>query len=170
MRKILLKNFIFIFFIFLTFCKSFAEVIEVRNDEKNFGEWKVYCEIDDMMSYSHCKIASKFFDNSSVITLQPFAKFANHFFIIIPQVNFNSFVKIRVDQNDLILSKNITNKDFGLIPLDDQQKNLLFTQMKTGDFLFLRFNVRGNQKEITAKINLKDFREALEYYNLKASK
>ena len=42
--------------------------------------------------------------------------------------------------------------------------------MKTGDFLFLRFNVRGNQKEITAKINLKDFREALEYYNLKASK
>lgn len=147
-----------------------AEVIDVRNDEKSFGEWKVYCEIDDMMSYSHCKIASKFFDNSSVITLQPVAKYANQFFIVIPQITINSFVKIRVDQNDLILSKNLTNKDFGLIPLDDQQKNLLFLQMKTGDFLFLRFNVRGQQKEITAKINLEDFRNALGYYDIKASK
>ena len=29
--------------------------------------------------------------------------------------------------------------------------------MKTGDYLFLRFNVRGQSKEITAKINLHDF-------------
>ena len=42
--------------------------------------------------------------------------------------------------------------------------------MKTGDFLFLRFNVRGQQKEITAKINLEDFRNALGYYDIKASK
>ena len=70
----------------------------------------------------------------------------------------------------MILSKNLTNKDFGLIPLDDQQKNILFLQMKTGDYLFLRFNVRGQTKEITAKINLHDFRNALDYYNIKASK
>ncbi len=154
----------------MLFSSAKSEVIDVRNEEKAFGEWKVYCEIDDMMSYSHCKIASKFFDNSSVITLQPFAKYANQFFVIIPQIAFNSFVKIRVDQNDLILSKNITNKDFGLIALDDLQKNNLFLQMKTGDYLFLRFNVRGQQKEITAKINLQDFRNALGYYDLKASK
>jgi hypothetical protein len=166
-----MKNFLLKTIIILLFSSPiFAEVIDVRNEEKIFGDWRVYCEIDDMMSYSHCKIAIKFFDNSSVITLQPFGKFANQFFIIIPQINLNSFVKIRVDQNDLILSKNLTNKDFGLIPLDDQQKNILFLQMKTGDYLFLRFNVRGQTKEITAKINLFDFRNALDYYNIKASK
>lgn len=158
------------FFIFFTFANANSEVIDVKNEEKNFGEWKVICEIDDMMSYAHCKIASKFFDNSSVITLQPFAKFANQFFIIIPQITHGSFVKIRVDQNDLILSKNISAKDFGLIPLEDFQKNNLFLQMKTGDFLFLRFNIKGQQKEITTKINLQDFRDALEYYNNRASK
>ena len=42
--------------------------------------------------------------------------------------------------------------------------------MKTGDFLFLRFNIKGQQKEITTKINLQDFRDALDYYNHKASK
>ena len=120
-----MKNFLLKTILILLFSSPiFAEVIDVRNEEKIFGDWRVYCEIDDMMSYSHCKIASKFFDNSSVITLQPFAKFANQFFIIIPQISLNSFVKIRVDQNDLILSKNLTNKDFGLIPLDDQQKNI----------------------------------------------
>ena len=116
------------FFIFLTFVNANSEVIDVKNEEKNFGEWKVICEIDDMMSYAHCKIASKFFDNSSVITLQPFAKFANQFFIIIPQITHGSFVKIRVDQNDLILSKNISAKDFGLIPLEDFQKNNLLNK------------------------------------------
>ena len=166
MNKILVSFLLFFYFIF----NANAEVIDVRNEEKNFGEWKVICEIDDMMSYAHCKIATKFFDNSSVITLQPFAKFANQFFIIIPQISLGSFVKIRVDQNDLILSKNISTKEFGLIPLDDLQKNNLFLQMKTGDFLFLRFNIKGQQKEITAKINLQDFRDALEYYNNKASK
>jgi len=158
------------FFIFYFTVNANSEVIDVKNEEKNFGEWKVICEIDDMMSYAHCKIASKFFDNSSVITLQPFAKFANQFFIIIPNIAHGSFVKIRVDQNDLILSKNISAKDFGLIPLEDSQKNNLFLQMKTGDFLFLRFNIKGQQKEITTKINLQDFRDALEYYNHRASK
>lgn len=167
-----MKNFFLkiLFFFLILPSSNYAEVIDVRNEEKAFGEWKIYCEIDEMMGYSHCKIASKFFDNSSVITLQPFAKFANQFFIIIPQISLGSFVKIRVDQNDLILSKNLTNKDFGLIPLDDQQKNMLFLQMKTGDYLFLRFNIRNQPKEITARINLQDFRNALDYYSVKTSK
>ena len=80
-----------------------AEIIELRNEEKTFGDWKVYCEIDDMMSSAHCKIASKFYDNSSVISLQPTNHFANEFFIIIPKIKLGSFVKIRVDKNDLIL-------------------------------------------------------------------
>lgn len=144
---------------------SKAEIIDVQNEEKVFGEWKVFCETDVMMSISHCKIASKFYENTAVISIEPTLKFLNQLFIAIPQVTVGSFVKIRVDKNDLILSPNVTNKDFGLILLDERQKNLLYTQMKTGDFLFLRFNVRNSEKEITAKINLRDFRNALGYYH-----
>ncbi len=147
-----------------------AEIIDIRNEEKNFGEWKVFCEADDMMNIAHCKIATKFYDNSSVITIQPTVKFANQFFIIIPQIQVGSFVKIRVDQNDILLSKSISSKDFGLINLSDEQKNMLFLQMKNGDFMFLRFSVHGSDKEITAKLSLKDFRSALSYYNSRVSK
>ncbi len=147
-----------------------AEIIDIRNEEKTFGEWKVFCEADDMMNIAHCKIATKFYDNSSVITIQPTAKFANQFFIIIPQIQIGSFVKIRIDQNDIMLSKSMTNKDFGLINLSDEQKNMLFLQMKNGDFMFLRFSVRGSDKELTIKLNLKDFRNALSYYNSRVSK
>jgi len=161
-------NLLFLTTIFLfTFDKKIvkAEIIEPRNEEKSFGDWKVYCEIDDMMSTAHCKIASKFYDNSSVISLQPTNHFANQFFIIIPKIKLGSFAKIRVDKNDLILSKNITNKDFGLLNIDNAEKNNLFNQMKNGEYLFLRFNINDSEKEITVKLNLEDFIKALDYYN-----
>ncbi len=160
MKKIL-------FTLFLTaFCfNTRAEVIDLRNEEKIFGDWKVFCETDEMMAMSHCKIAAKFYDNASAITIQPIAKSTNQFFIIIPQVQISSFVQIRVDQNELILSRNVTDRDFGLVPLEDAQKNSLFTQMKNGEFLFLRFSVRDSEKDITVKLSLRDFRSALSYLN-----
>lgn len=170
MKKILFALFLLTIFDLTSFNRAAAEIIDVQNEEKAFGDWRVFCETDAMMSISHCKIASKFFDSSSVISTQPATKFINQFFIVIPQIRVGSFVKIRVDQNDLILSKNIGTRDFGLIPLDDVQKNMLFLQMKNGDFLFLRFSVRDSEKEITVKLNLKDFRNALNYYNGRASK
>jgi hypothetical protein len=36
--------------------------------------------------------------------------------------------------------------------------------------LYLRFSVRDLEQEVTVKINLKDFRSALSYYNSRASK
>lgn len=142
-----------------------AEMIEIEKNVEKFGDWKVYCETDIMMDVSHCKIASKFFDDSSVITLEPTAKFFNQIFIVIPQARNGSFVKIRIDQNDLILSDNIKAKNFGLVRLDDTKKNYLYSQMKEGDFLFFRFKVRSSDKEVTTKMNLKNFRKALDYYN-----
>ena len=65
---------------------------------------------------------------------------------------------------DLILSQNASQKEFGLVPISAQQKNILYSQMKNGEYLFLRFNVGDSEKEITAKLNLKDFTKALEYY------
>ncbi len=170
MKKKLFGFFLATVFLLTSVNPVHSEIIDIQNEEKTFGDWKVFCEIDAMMGIAHCKVASKFYDNSSVITIEPTIKFLNQLFVIIPQAQVGSFVKLRVDRNDLILSRNLGIKDFGLIPLDDEQKNSLYRQMKNGDFLFLRFSVRGSDKEITAKINLKDFRDALSYYNSRVSK
>jgi len=144
---------------------SRSEIIDIRSEEKSFGEWKVFCEIDDMMSNAHCKIATKFFDKASAITIQPTLKSASQFFMIIPQIEAGGFVAARIDKNDLILSSNVAKKDFGLIPLSNTQKDLIFTQMKDGNFLFLRFKIQNLEKEVTVKLNLNDFRNALKHYN-----
>lgn len=173
MKKI--KIFATIFFL-ISFCEianfnqAKAETIDIQKEENVFGDWKVYCETDVMMNNSHCKIAAKFFDNTSVITIEPTIKFFNQLFIVIPQIKSATFVKIRVDKGDLILSQNINDNDFGLIRLEDNRKNDLYRQMKNGDFLFFRFNVKNSDKEITIKLSLKDFRNALNYYNSMVSK
>ncbi len=149
----------------LTIFEASAEIIDIQKEEKLFGDWKTFCEIDAMMDTAHCKIAAKFFENTAVVTIEPTAKFSNQLLIVIPQVKLGTFVKIRIDQNNLILSNNVSNRDFGLVSLTEEQKITIFNQMKNGDFLFLRFNIRDSDKEITAKINLKDFRNALNYYN-----
>ena len=169
-----MKKFLSIFFLLVFFeLGSFgaqAEIIDVRNEEKTFGEWKVFCEVDDMMGISHCTLASKFFQNTAVITIEPTLKFLSQLYIVVPQVKVGSFMQIRIDRNDLILSKNIGPKDFGLIPLEDVQKNMIYREMKSGDFLYLRFNIRDSENEVTAKISLKDFRSALTYFNSRLSK
>ncbi len=158
------------FFLLVFFNQARGEIIDLQKEEKKFGDWKVYCETDVMMDNSHCKIASKFFDNSSVITIEPASKFFNQFLIVLPKIKLGYFVALRVDKNDLFFSDNSKANDFGLIKLDDEKKMAIYSQMKTGDFLFLRFSVRGSEKEITSKINLKDFRSALNYYTSRVSK
>ncbi len=165
MKKNLFRIFLTLVFFASNPNFSSAEIIDIRNEEKTFGDWKVFCETDEMMGISHCKIAAKFYDNASAFTIQPLTRSTTQIFVIIPQVQIGSFVKLRIDQADLILSKNTSERDFGMIPLDDEQKNSIYSQMKSGEFLFLRFSVRNSEKEITAKLNLRDFRNALNYLN-----
>jgi invasion protein IalB len=146
-----------------------AKLIDLRSEEKTFGDWKVFCEIDDMLNIAHCEIASKFYKNTAVITIQATRKFANQFFVIIPQIEIGTFVTMRIDQNDVLLSANVRKKNFGLMPFSERQKNMMFSQMKSGNFLFLRFTPVKSVKEITARLSLKDFRRALSYYNKKTS-
>lgn len=170
MRKFERKILISIFSLVLFFAPNIqAEIIGLQKDEKKFGEWKVFCETDVMMGNSHCRIGMKFFDNASAVTIEPSGKASfNQFFITIPKIKLGGFLQIRVDQNDLIFSKVVKEADFGLISIDDDQKNTLFSQIKNGDFLFFRFNIRDSDKEITAKINLNDFRNALAYCHQRA--
>lgn len=165
MRRILFTIFLTLLCFNANLKSSLAEIIDVRNEEKTFGDWRVFCEVDEMMGISHCKIAAKFYDNASAITIEPLTKATTQLFVIIPQAQIGNFVKARIDQNDLVLSENISDRDFGMIPFNDAQKNSLYTQMKSGELLFLRFSVRNSEKEITAKLSLRDFRAALSYLN-----
>lgn len=147
-----------------------AEVIDIEKEEKKFGDWNVYCDTDVMMDNSHCKIAARFFDGRSAITIEPIANSFNQLLIVIPQIKIGSFVKLRVDKNDLILSGIIRSSNFGLITLGRKPKRIIYNQIKNGDFLFFRFNVKDSEKEVTIKINLKTFRKALKYYNSRVSR
>lgn len=154
-----------ILLLFSTICK--AEIIEIQKEEKQFGDWQVLCEIDLMMNISDCKIASKFYSQTSVITIDPSSKISGQVMLIIPQIKIGSLVQLRVDTNDLIFSNNVDNSDFGMIPLSREQKFSLVKQIEKGDFLFIRFAIRGEEQEITARIDLKDFRKAISYYQNK---
>ncbi|MES2676766.1 MAG: hypothetical protein V4612_00430 [Pseudomonadota bacterium] len=149
--------------------QSHAEVIGVQKDEKTFGEWRLICENDVMIDVSYCKIASKFFSNQAVISLEPSLKMMNQMIMVIPNLKLGETVKIRIDKNDIIFSNPVKKDDFGLVSLSPRQKQLILSQMKKGDFLFIRFNIKASEKEITVGLNLKDFRDSVSYYNSKFS-
>ncbi len=167
-----MKKIFFVFYLsfFIQNFNAQAEIINLQKEEKKFGDWKVFCEIDTMMDVAHCKIGTKFYDGASSITIEPSLKSFSQFFIVVPKIKNGDFLQIKIGQHDLILSKIVEEKDFGLVVIEEEQKQKLFSQMKNSDFLFLRFNVRDSQKEVTAKINLSDFKNALNYCKQRGSK
>lgn len=148
---------------------SQAEVIDIKNEEKIFGDWKVFCETDVMMDISNCKVAAKFYENLAVINVEPGPKFINKLFIVIPQLVPGSVVKLRVTGYDIIVSNPVQANDFGLIVLTNQQKADLYRQMRKGKDLFLRFTTYNSDKEITVRLSLTEFRNAMSYYNSKVN-
>lgn len=164
------KIFLIIFALILFSNQSFAEVIGTPKDEKNFGEWKLICENDVMVDLPYCKIASKFYEQQAVISLEPSLKFSNQMIMVIPNLKLGEVVQIRIDKNDVIFSNLVKKADFGLVSLSAKQKSIILSQMKKGDFLFIRFSITGLEKEVTVQLNLKDFREAVSFYNSKFSK
>lgn len=163
MKKIL--YFIILSLFLISSSNAKAEFIDAEDEVKDFGDWKSFCKKDVMMGAMDCKIASKFYENNAVMTIEPLKNSSAKLVIIIPQVRVGDPVFIRVDKNSLIESGPIKTKDFNLVPLQKEQKDLLYNQMVNGEFLFLRFNLSDTEKEITVKLNLKDFRNALAHTN-----
>lgn len=149
---------------------SFAEVIGTSKDEKTFGEWRLICENDVMVDVPYCKIASKFYQDQAAISLEPSLKMTNQMIMVIPNLKLAETVQIRIDKNDVIFSNPARKNDFGLVNLAPKQKSAILSQMKNGDFLFIRFNIKGSQKEVTVQLNLKDFRDAVAFYDSKFSR
>lgn len=117
-----------------------------------------------MVDATFCKIATKFYQNQATMILEPLSKMTNQMTLIIPNLQLGNAVKMRVDKNDVIFSKNAKKADFGLVHLGGGEKELLLRQMKGGDFLFIRFNINGLDQETTVKLNLADFKQAALYY------
>ena len=146
----------------------YSKIVEDQSSQQNFGEWSVYCQSDIMMDISNCKIANKFYPHNSLLSFEPKGSYPN-LLMIIPDIKPSSYVLIKVDKNNLIKSSIIKDANYGYINLTDYQQNLIYKQMKKGDFLFLRFKVKELNKAVTIKIDLKDFRDALRYYESKTS-
>jgi hypothetical protein len=166
MKKIFLTLIVLILFS----NQSSAEVIGLQKDEKTFGEWRLICENDVMIDIPYCKVASKFYQDQAAISIEPSLKFSNQMIMVIPDLKLTETIQIRVDKNDVIFSNPARKDDFGLVNLTPKQKSAILLQMKNGDFLFIRFNVRASEKEITVKLSLKDFRDAVSFYNSKYSR
>ena len=90
--------------------------------------------------------------------------------MVIPNLKLAETVQMRVDKNDVIFSSPVKKDDFGLVNLTPKQKSTLLLQMKKGDFLFIRFNIKASENEVTVQLNLKDFRDAVAFYNSKFSR
>jgi len=150
--------------------QSFAEMVNPQKDDKIFGEWRLICENDVMVDVPYCKVASNFYQDQAAISIEPSLKFSNQMIMVIPNLKLGENVQIRIDKNDIIFSKPVTKDDFGLVNLTSQRKFNILSQMKKGDFLFIRFNISTSEKEITVKLNLKDFRDAVSFYNSKYSR
>jgi hypothetical protein len=148
---------------------SFAEVIGAQKEERVFGEWKLLCENDVMVDVPYCQIASKFYQDQAAISLDASLKIIDQLVMVIPNLKLGETVKIRIDKNDVIFSNPTKKSDFGLVVLGSKQKFNILSQMKKGDFLFIRFNIASSEKEITVKLNLRDFRSAVSFYNSKFS-
>jgi len=159
MKKICLIIIITILFTNL----SFAEVIGLQTKDINFGEWRLICENDVMIDAPYCKIASKFYQNQAVISLELSSKLINQMIMIIPNLKLGKTVQIRIDKNDIIFASQTKKDDFGLVMLSPSQKSTILSQMKKGDFLFIRFNINESEKAITVQLNLANFRSAISH-------
>jgi len=171
MRKFIIT---FIFLLF-TFSNSFAEVIENKvQDERNFGPWQVLCREDVMMANTTCKAFSKFYNNLATVYIQPHNKVANQVVIIIPPVLENTEVKVRIDKNEIIKSRNLSKDNYGVVPFSSRDQKIMLQQIKNGKEFFIRFTIKGNEsdksEEVTVKISLAEFNNMLTFYDQKISK
>ena len=171
------KNILIILFVILyinTNKINSAEIIDnIKIEEKKFVDWDVTCNEDIMVDDVDCKIHSKFYNDTSSIYIQPNNKVANQVVIMIPSVIENTTVKFKVDKNPIINSDIIeTLPAYGVIPFSPNNQKLMFSQLKDGNELYIRFTVRdlkssGGIKEITVKISLIDMPKILTYYEVK---
>lgn len=144
-----------------------AERVDLERVNKQFGDWSVKCDKDLMMGTAKCEIIAYLSDGKGFIKVFPME--TPKVTITIPTAATETIAKLRVDRRPLLNSNLIKRNDFGAIVFTPEQLSKLFTQLKYGNYLYVRFyepdpNERGLYSEITERISLKGFLELLEFY------
>lgn len=146
---------------------SAAERVDLERVNRQFGDWSVKCDKDLMMGTAKCDIIAYLSDGKGFIKVFPTG--TPKITITIPTAAAETIAKLRVDRRQLLNSSLIKRNDFGVIMFTPEQLSRLFSQLKYGNYLYVRFyepdpNERGLYSEITERISLKGFLELLEFY------
>lgn len=163
------KSFLFLFLFVFGINFATAEIIDNQKvTNKEFGSWIVSCKEDVMLGENSCKLFTNILDGS-ILFVTP-NNTENKIVIISKEILNGDKIIFRVDKNNLIESELATDNRYNIVEMSVENKGQLLEQMKTGDNLYARLNIRDDSgkngmKQITARFNLADFSKALIYYN-----
>lgn len=168
-RTMNFKNFLFLFLFAVGINFATAEIIDNQKvTNKEFGSWVVSCKEDVMLNENSCKLFANILDESTLFVNPNNAR--NKIVIISKEILNGDKIIFRVDKNNLIESEIANDNRYNIVEMSIEDKGQLLEQMKTGNNLYARFNIRDDSnkngtKQITARFNLADFSKALIYYN-----
>lgn len=156
------------------FClSSWAEIIDSKKIiNKDFDVWRVSCEEDEMLGKMRCRL---FVEVTSDTTFFVIPNENNKILIISKDGYYGKSVFIKVDNNKLLASKSLSDLKYGAVEFSKTDLDLIFKQMQTGKFVYLRFYIKdkvsvNGYKEMTVKFSLNEFKNALDYYNKQIKK
>ncbi len=163
------KNFLLLFLFIFIVNTAPAEIIDNQKVvNKEFGSWTVSCREDLMLGENNCKLFANVLDGT-VIFVNPNNN-VNKIVTISKEISEGSNIMFRVDKNELFESDTARNNEYSIVEMDVEDKVKLLEQLKTGNNLYVRLNIKDESsdngtKQITARFNLADFSKAIIYYN-----
>lgn len=152
---------------------SLAEVIDSKKIiNKDFDVWRVSCEEDEMLSSIRCRLFVEI-TNDTTFFVTPNGN--NKILIISKDGYYDKSVFIKIDNNELLASKPLSDLKYGAVEFNKADPESIFKQMLTGRFVYLRFYIKdkvsiNGYKEMTVKFSLNEFKNALDYYNKQIKK
>ncbi len=156
------------------FClSSWAEIIDSKKIiNKDFDVWRVSCEEDEMLGKMRCRL---FVEVTGDTTFFVIPNENNKILIISKDGYYGKSVFVKVDNNKILASKSLSDLKYGAVEFSKTDLDLIFKQMQTGKFVYLRFYIKdkvsvNGYKEMTVKFSLNEFKNALDYYNKQIKK
>ena len=161
---------LFIFcFIFLNFFNtSFGEIIDNKKIEsKKFDVWSVSCEDDEMLSDIKCRLFVEI-TNGTTLFVNPYSK-ENKLLFVSNDSHYGTKAYIKIDDDRLVASEIFSQNKYNFIKFNQNILNDFYNKLQTGKVFYMRFTIRDTLspngfKEITVKISLDKFINALSYF------
>ena len=147
---------------------SFGEIIDNRKlENKKFDVWSVSCEDDEMLSEIRCRLFVEI-TNGTTIFVNPYSK-GNKLLFVSHDSHYGTKAYVKVDENQLVSSEIFSQNKYNFIKFSQNIIDDLYNKLQTGKVFYMRFTIRDTLspngfKEITVKISLDKFINALSYF------